>query len=127
MTLTSAALVMLAAYGLCFALQQGKIPWVTRPLKWLPLFQREVVIGVNEDGDEVAEFQTLFERMLHCTYCTGFHCGWASALGYWGAVGELPLHPESWPAAAVALLVWCFGAAAVCYIVDTAVQRLERA
>jgi len=99
---TLTLLHLLAAYGLCFALINDKIPLVCRFLRYSPTFN----------------------RMLSCTFCTGFHCGWivlfAESQRHVLAGGDVP----GWEGLPD-LLLWGFAGAAFCYTVDTAVQWLE--
>jgi hypothetical protein len=44
----------LAAYGITFALRDGKVPWITKPLCRLKFF----------------------EKMFECVFCTGTEAGW---------------------------------------------------
>lgn len=61
-----------------------------------------------------------FDRMLSCSYCTGFHAGW---IGW--AVSRLyyPLE-DSFSYVATALL-WAFASSAFCYFVDVLAQLAE--
>lgn len=91
---------LLAAYALAFGLQNDKAKPLTDQLR---------KIG-------------FFDRMLSCTYCTGFHCGWVVWLATWGATGVAPATDF---AAVPSILLWAFASAAWCYVVDAVVQYLE--
>lgn len=94
-------LCLMAAYGLCFGLMNLKIPGTS----WL------------------ASRVDVLARMLECTYCTGFHCGWLIG----GARVSLKVATEG---AALSDLAWLamftFASAAFCYSFDAAVRWLER-
>jgi hypothetical protein len=89
---------LLLAYGLCFGLQ-NKVEFLRSP-KW-PL-------------------GGFFDRLLSCSYCTGFHAGWlAWALSR--SVYGVPASPqEALPAA-----LWAFSSSAVCYLLDVGSQAAE--
>lgn len=93
---------LLAAYGLCFALVNDKVPVVCRALR----------------------HSSTLDRMLDCPLCTGFHCGWLVWLAdsAWGQ-----FHGEMRPGweGGIELLVWGLAAAAFCYLADTAARWLE--
>ena len=90
---------LLVAAGLCFGLQH-KVPWPR-----------------NRDGKTA-----VLDRLLACSYCTGFHCGWLT-WGLWFLVFEQPALGRLQQA--VSLLSWCFACAWICYALDTVVKRLE--
>lgn len=79
---------LLASYGICFGLV-NKATFLRR-------------VG-------------LLDRMLDCSYCTGFHAGWIASLVM------LPIAGFEWPT----LVLSAFASAAFCYIIDTAVILLE--
>lgn len=78
----------LASYGICFGLV-NKVTFLRR-----------------------VEF---LDRMLDCSYCTGFHAGWITSLIM------VPLTGFAW----ASLILSAFASAAFCYIIDTAVIYLE--
>ena len=88
-------IALLAAYGLCFFLQQKATP----------------LHGKN----------AFLDRLLHCTYCTGFHCGWMVWVVYWLASGSPTVDSGTLPT----LLVWAFASSAFCYAIDAAVRWFE--
>lgn len=91
---------LLLAYGLCFGLQ-NKVEALRSP-KW-PL-------------------GAFFDRMLSCSYCTGFHTGWLAWLL------TRPVYGLSLSVSGVApVLAWAFASSAVCYLLDVASQAVERA
>lgn len=58
----------------------------------------------------------LLDRMLKCTYCTGFHGGWIAYL-----VGVVPqVNPQD-------ALLYAFASAIFSYALDEAVKYLEEA
>lgn len=90
---------LLLAYGVCFGLM-NKVEFL-RSDKW-PL-------------------GAVFNAMLSCSYCTGFHAGWLA----WGltrtmygvpALNEVPT-----------AFLWAFASSAFCYLVDASSQMVERA
>ena len=91
---------LLLAYGLCFGLM-NKVD-VLRSEKW-PL-------------------GAFFDRMLSCSYCTGFHSGWI-AWALTRAVHGLPTTPQE----ALTPILWAFTSSAVCYLLDAASQAVESA
>ena len=93
---------LLAAYGLCFVLVNNKVPWLSNLLRYSPTL----------------------DRMLNCSFCTGFHCGWLMWLvvAVWRQMqGEPRPGWEGGPE----ILLWGFAGAAFCYLVDTAARWLE--
>lgn len=96
-------LFLLTAFGLCFGFMN----------KATPLYGKS----------------DFFDRMLQCSYCTGFHCGWMvwvlafivegkppmgdfeSALGIAGVIISIP--------------VWAFASSAFCYTLDTVTKLME--
>jgi hypothetical protein len=93
-------LVLLTSYGMMFGLR-NKADWLTSRLtRW-----------------------SFFESMLQCSYCTGFHTGWLTALlcgvlGWW----DMPWDVLQTP---LALVCWAFASAAFCYIADSLVYAAE--
>ena len=85
----------LTAYGLCFGFQ-NKLPFLH---------------GLSDFTD----------KLLACSYCTGFWCGWIAYLLFWLGYGYPNFH---WSFLAQGL-TWGFASAALCYMLDTAVQYLE--
>ncbi len=88
---------LLLWYGLAFGCQH-KLPFLHERFDWL-------------------------DKLLACSYCTGFHVGWTSylivhfpdVLG--GHYNFLALPAE--------LVTWGFAAAAWCYVADVGVQAVE--
>jgi len=95
---------LLLCYGICFGLQ-NKLPFL-----------------YSSHWRETGEALTIFDRLLHCTYCTGFHCGWLAWLMAWGAGGKLPAEGFTIP---LSLLTWAFVSSAFCYALDAAVKWAE--
>jgi len=94
---------LVAAYGLCFALMNDKIPLVP----WL------------RSAPDVLE-PNFWDQMLACAFCTGFHAGWLVGFVHLAAQGTL----VTWIGPPM-LLVWGFAGSGFCYAIDTAVQWLE--
>jgi hypothetical protein len=61
-----------------------------------------------------------FDRMLSCSYCTGFHSGWIAWV-LTRAVHGLPTTPQE----ALTPILWAFASSAVCYLLDAASQAVE--
>lgn len=93
---------LLFAYGLCFGLQ-NKIEALRSP-RW-PL-------------------GAFFERMLGCSYCTGFHAGWLAWLLTRPVYGAGAADAAS---LAASLASWAFASAAFCFLVDVTSQAVESA
>ena len=91
---------LLAAYALSFGFQNDKAKLLTDQLRKIDFF----------------------DRLLNCAYCTGFHCGWIVWLLTWAATST---PPASGYHAIPSILLWSFASAAMCYVIDTAVQYLE--
>jgi hypothetical protein len=93
---------LLLCYGLCFGLM-NKV---------------DVLRKVN-----------FFDRMLSCSYCTGFHAGWMgwvlSRVIYGLPVSpSMPL-PEALAATFGPAAIWAFASAGFCYVVDVISQLAE--
>lgn len=91
---------LIFAYGLCFGLQ-NKVEALRSP-KW-PL-------------------GAFFDRMLSCSYCTGFHAGWLA----WVLTRAVHGLPHAAPDALTPIL-WAFASSAFCFLVDAASQAVESA
>jgi len=63
-----------------------------------------------------------FDRMLSCSYCTGFHAGWIAWV-FTRAVYGLPAASQD----ALTPILWAFSSSAVCYLLDAASQAVESA
>jgi len=94
---------LLAAYGLCFGFMN----------KATPLYGKSAFL----------------DKMLQCSYCTGFHCGWmvwilallitgkpvmGNLESVWGVIQMVFSIP-----------LWAFASAVFCYTMDTATKYLE--
>lgn len=55
------------------------------------------------------------QKLLECSYCTGFHSGW---IAYFMFNPTFQVEPAS-------LITWSFASAAFSYVLDTAVAYLE--
>lgn len=85
---------LLFAYGLCFGLQ-NKV--------------------------EVLRKVAFFDKMLSCSYCTGFHAGWIA----WGLTRLVHGFDLSVPGIAP-VIAWAFASSAFCFLVDATSQAVER-
>ena len=88
---------LLASYGLCFGLQH-KSP-------------------INLYG-----WSDVTDKLLKCTYCTGFHSGWFIYLAHLGidGVGEAEMWQHFLTAA-----MWGFASSGLCMGLDILIQYLE--
>ncbi len=103
-------ILLMAATGLWFGLS-NKLP---------SLYSKEFL----ETGKPVK----FTDRLLPCSYCTGFHCGWLTWLAWWPVTGSplsLATGGPLWASAGVSCLLWAFGCAAWCYLFDVATKWLE--
>jgi len=87
---------LIVAYGLCFGLQ-NKVPFLY---------------------DKVG----ILDRMLQCTYCTGFHTGWMVYLLHVAVSGFGDL---LWWQHVLLAAAWGFASSGFCYGVDAVVEYLE--
>jgi|13_taG_2_1085334.scaffolds.fasta_scaffold32283_2 hypothetical protein len=100
--------LLLSSYGVCFALMNDKAKFLTDALKSIPIF-------VTEKG-------SFFERMLICSYCTGFHTGWLCYLIAMAHPGvSINLYGNI-----VEIILTSFASAIFCYSVDVIIQWFER-
>jgi hypothetical protein len=96
---------LFVAYGICFGVQ-NKLPFLYST-------------GYLESG--VPERFT--DKLLHCTYCTGFHCGWLTWLLAWGVEADPPGQTDiSIP---FSVLTFALASAAFCYVADGVVKWAE--
>lgn len=104
-------LLLTASYGICFGLMNDKIPVVTRILRRLSVLEDETGLSV-------------FDRMLECSYCTGFHAGWV----VWcvGVLPSLVSSESSFVGVVSSLIPFSLASSAFCYAADTTLQRIER-
>ena len=93
------------AYGLCFGIQ-NKLPFL-----------------YSEDYLETQVPERFLDRLLHCTYCTGFHCGWLTWLLAWG-VEEEPIGGLDW-SIPFSVLAFAVASAGFCYAADAMVKWAE--
>lgn len=83
-------------YGLCFGFQ-NKLPFL----------------------HDKADF---LDKLLHCSYCTGFHCGWISWVLLYLSKGC----PEIGLMEVVSsVVIFGFVSSAFCYALDSLVQLIE--
>ena len=64
----------------------------------------------------------ILDKMLSCSYCTGFHCGWL-----WYVITALLKDNmgAAWQVHTGSILAYAFGASAFCYLADAATQLIE--
>lgn len=99
----STPILLLASYGLAFALVNEKALILTRILTNLPL------VGI------------LFSQMFACIFCTGFHTGWVMWV-LWRVGGGQDLGTGS---GITGCLLFAFASSAFCYSLDVLLSRLE--
>lgn len=88
---------LLLMYGLCFGFQ-NKLPFLHGKVD-------------------------LLDRLLKCSYCMGFHCGWlAWLLSCWM---ESAMPEGFWVTYLWTAVVWAFTGSAVCYLLDTLTTWME--
>lgn len=95
---------LLVAYGVCFGIQ-NKLPFL-----------------YSKDYLESGEAKRLRDRLLQCTYCTGFHCGWLTWLLVWGVEGKPAAEGLSIP---FSIMAFAFASAAFSYVADAVVKWVE--
>lgn len=109
--MTSAAdilLNLLVSFGLCFGLQN----------KCRFLYSATYLLAADAGHTTPVLWR---DRLLACTYCTGFHCG----LLVWAYRSFLlPMRVPSWGDLLWAP-IWAFASAAFCYAVDALIQMFE--
>lgn len=93
-------ILLLLAYSITFGLQNDKLRSVT---------------------DRLRQF-SLFENMLNCSYCTGFHAGWAS----WLLLASLQGFPAEGWYNALSMMITALTASISVYFADTLLQAVER-
>lgn len=89
--------LLVVSYGLCFGFQ-NKFPF-------------GLIYGKTAFTD----------KLLSCTYCTGFHTGWMTFLAWQWAQGRL----EATPQVAAMAVMFSFASSAFCYTADALTQYLE--
>lgn len=78
-----------------------------------------ICFGAMNKVDFLHRKSAFTDRLLKCSYCTGFHAGWmawglARMVHGWGGWQTLP-----------EALLWAFSSAVFCYSVDTVLQLAE--
>lgn len=58
------------------------------------------------------------KKLLSCSYCTGFHVGWVVYLSSLKKISMLSIDVTN-------LLTYSFASAAFCYVLDTALIKIE--
>lgn len=82
-----------------------------------------IVFGIQNKAIFLRKKVALLDALLNCTYCLGFHVGWALWLGEALREGGFPgVGGVAWGVAS-----WGFGSAAFCYGLDTVMRWCERA
>ena len=88
--------VLVFCYGLCFGFM-NKLPFLHGKNDW-------------------------FDKLLQCSYCMGFHCGWIAWLFSYFMTGMPEMDALT---IAPSVVVWAFSSSAFCYAVDVVIQYLE--
>jgi hypothetical protein len=63
---------------------------------------------------------SFFDRMLSCSYCTGFHAGWIG----WTLIFAFRSLPKDL-SEVLPVIFWAFSSAVFCYLADTLSQFIE--
>lgn len=94
---------LLASYALCFSLMQGKLAWVTKPLRRI----------------------RFFDLLFSCPFCTGFHTGWLIWIvaAWTGAGWDVSEHTVVGNVGH--LLLFSLASAAFCYLADIVAAKME--
>jgi hypothetical protein len=89
---------LLVAYGIAFGMQH-KAPFLRGKSAWL-------------------------DRMLVCTYCTGFHAGWITWFGWkLKMIFENPMNVTG--ITFIEMILFAMGSSAFSYFFDTAIRLME--
>lgn len=91
---------LLLAWSITFGLQNDKVKFITDPLRRF----------------------SVFDRMLSCSYCTGFHAGGAS----WLLLSLLQGLPEVGASNALSYFLTALSSAISTYFADSLLQAIER-
>ena len=89
-------ITLLFCYGFCFGLQ-NKVVWF---------------YGKSEFTD----------KLLQCSYCLGFHCGWVAWILVYLMTPSLELSVAQ---IISSILYYAFSSSAFCYVLDSIVQWVE--
>ena len=82
-----------------------------------------VTFGIQNKAGFLRGKLAVLDRLVKCTYCTGFHAGWMTWLLAWALEGRAPVSQP--PSIAASLVAWGLSSAAFSYGVDTAIRWLE--
>lgn len=85
------------------------------------LFAYALAFGIQNKVPILYRFEWLHD-FLRCTYCVGFHAGWATWLMAWAVTGKTPA--EGWHIVP-SVLIWALTSSAFCFAFDALVQYLE--
>ena len=96
-------LFLFTAYGITFGLQNK-----------LPFLYSDRYLKTGEPG-------SFLDKMLKCTYCTGFHAGWMTGVILWLAQGMPSMNLDVIPQ----VILWSFASAAFSYMLDTILRWFE--
>lgn len=82
-----------------------------------------LTFGIQNKAGFLRGKLAVLDRLVKCTYCTGFHAGWMTWLLAWALEGRTPASQPLGIAAS--FVAWGLASAAFSYGVDTAIRRLE--
>jgi hypothetical protein len=82
-----------------------------------------LTFGIQNKATFLRGKLAVLDRLVKCTYCTGFHSGWMTWLLAWALEGRAPATQPLGIAASV--VAWGLASAAFSYGVDTAIRWLE--
>jgi hypothetical protein len=94
-------IALLAIFGLAFAIKQTDGPW-NLVGRWRNLMMRIPYLGVQ------------FFKLLDCSFCLGFHCGWIVYL--------LTENNPTWQF----FILWALAGGTISLIIDGVLTRLHR-
>ena len=82
-----------------------------------------VTFGIQNKATFLRGKLPLLDRLIKCTYCTGFHAGWMTWLLAWALEGRTPT--AGLVSISASVVGWGLASAAFSYGVDTAIRWLE--
>ena len=87
------------------------------------LFSYAICFGLQHKVPFLHNKSDFLDKMLECTYCTGFHSGWISWVFVFSCLGQYPA--ETVVANIGSAVSWAFVSAISCYAFDTIVKWVE--
>jgi hypothetical protein len=118
----SIALLLLAAVGLAFAVQNDKLPG----LAWFTRRARAAVVVADAEERKPPRVAGFVVTGLRCTFCLGIHAGWILWLVRLIAWGSAPVTVADFAREIAALVIFAFASGVACYGGDELIAALER-